>query len=71
MWKVVQCAVQGRGHIKESIPCQDKTHYIIDEAAASRARIRAFQNAAKESAIAQKYADQVSKFIEEAEFVEE
>ena len=48
-----------------------EAHYIIDEAAASRARIRAFQNAAKESAIAQKYADKVSKFIEEAEFVEE
>lgn len=31
MWKVVQCAVQGRGHIKESIPCQDKAHYFIDE----------------------------------------
>ena len=47
-----------------------EAHYIIDEAAASRARIRAFENAAKESAIAQKYADKVSKFIEEA-FVEE
>lgn len=34
-----------------------------------QARIRAFHNAAKESAVAQKYADQVSKFIEEA-FVE-
>lgn len=42
-----------------------ETYYIVDEAAASRARIRAFQNAAKESAVAQKYATQVSKFIEE------
>lgn len=25
MWQVIQCAVQGRGHIKEGIPCQDKT----------------------------------------------
>lgn len=40
--------------------------FLIDEAAASRARIRAFQNAAKESEIARKYAEQVSKFIEEA-----
>lgn len=40
--------------------------YLLDEAGASRARIRAFQNAAKESAVAQKYAEQVSKFIEEA-----
>ena len=45
--------------------------YVIDEVAASRARIRAFKNAAKESAVAQKYADQISKFIEEADFVEE
>ena len=48
-----------------------EAHYIIDEAAASRARIRAFQQAAKESAVAQKYADQISKFIEEATFEEE
>lgn len=26
MWKVIQCAVQGRGHIEEKIPCQDKTY---------------------------------------------
>lgn len=48
-----------------------EAHYIVDEAAASRARIRAFKNAAKESAVAQKYAEQVSKFINEAEYVEE
>ena len=47
-----------------------EAYYIVDEAAASRARIRAFEAAAKESAVAQKYAEQVSKFIEEA-FVEE
>lgn len=46
-------------------------HYIVDEAAASRARIRAFKNAAKESAVAQKYADSVSRFINEAEFAED
>ena len=40
--------------------------YIVDEVAASRARLRAFQNAAKESAVAQKYAEQVSNFIKEA-----
>ena len=43
-----------------------ETHYLLDEAGASRARIRAFENAAKESAIAQMHADQISKFIEEA-----
>lgn len=48
-----------------------EAHYIVDEAAASRARIRAFKNAAKESAVAQKYAEQVSKFIEEGSYEEE
>lgn len=31
MWKIVQCAVQGRGHIKEYIPCQDKTYYYTKD----------------------------------------
>lgn len=39
--------------------------YIVDEDAATKARIRAFENAAKESEIAQKYASQVSDFIKE------
>lgn len=43
-----------------------EAYYIVDEAEASRARIRAFENAMKESAVAQKYAKQVSEFIEEA-----
>ena len=43
-----------------------QTYYIVDENEASRARIRAFQNAATESAEAQKYAEQVSEFINEA-----
>lgn len=30
MWNTIQCAVQGRGHIKSDIPCQDKT-YIKNE----------------------------------------
>lgn len=42
-----------------------QTYYIVDENEAFRARIRAFQNAAKESAVAQKYADMVSEFINE------
>ena len=28
MWNSVQCAVQGRGHIKSDIPCQDKTFHV-------------------------------------------
>ena len=29
MWKMVQCAVQGRSHIKTNIPCQDKTFTLV------------------------------------------
>ena len=44
-----------------------EAYFIVDEAEASRARIRAFQNAAKESAVAQKYAEQISEFINDAQ----
>ncbi len=47
-----------------------ETYFIVDETAASKARIRAFQNAMKESAVAQKYAETVSKFIEEGNPIE-
>ena len=42
-----------------------QVYFIIDEDAACKARIRAFENAAKESAAAQKYAQKVSEFIKE------
>lgn len=42
-----------------------ETYYVIDEDAASEARIRAFENAMRESAIAQKHAEMVSDFIKE------
>ena len=29
MWSMIQCAVQGRGHIKTNVPCQDKTHTMF------------------------------------------
>ena len=28
MWNVIQCAAQGRSHIKTQIPCQDKTYSL-------------------------------------------
>lgn len=40
-------------------------YFIVNESAATRARIRAFENAAKESEAAQKYAEKVSKFVRE------
>ena len=42
-----------------------QTFFIIDESAATRARIRAMENAMKESEAAQKYAEKVSEFVRE------
>ena len=42
-----------------------RAYFIVSESAATRARIRAYENAARESAAAQKFADQVSKFVRE------
>ena len=42
-----------------------QVYYIINESAASKARIRAFENAKIESKIAQEYAEQISKFVNE------
>lgn len=40
-----------------------QTFFIINEKAASKARIRAMENAAKESEAAQKYAEKIAKFV--------
>lgn len=42
-----------------------QTFFVIDEDAATEARIRAFENAMRESEAAQKHAEMVSKFIRE------
>ncbi len=42
-----------------------QTFFVVNESAATRARIRAMENAAKESAAAQKYAEKVSEFVRE------
>lgn len=42
-----------------------QTFFVIDEDAATEARIRAFENAMRESEAAQKHAEMVSKFIKE------
>lgn len=63
-----------RGELKESFTVikevsknqvDMQVFYIVDIDAATKARIRAFENAAKESAVAQKYAEKVSDFIRE------
>lgn len=42
-----------------------QSYFIVNESAATRARIRALDNAAKESEAAQKYAQKVSDFVRE------
>ena len=42
-----------------------QTYFIVNEDAATKARIRAYENALKESETAQKYADKVSLFVRE------
>lgn len=42
-----------------------QTYFIVNEDAASKARIRAYENALKESEAAQRYAEKVSKFVRE------
>lgn len=42
-----------------------QTYFIVNEDAATKARIRAYENALKESEAAQKYAEKVSEFIKE------
>ncbi len=42
-----------------------QVYYIVSESAATKARIRAFENAAKESAAAQAYANKVADFVRE------
>lgn len=63
-----------KGEIQESFSIQRtgangqkeyKTYFIINEIAASKARIRAWENAALESEAAQRYATKVSEFIKE------
>ena len=40
-----------------------QTFFVVSESAATRARIRAYENALKESEAAQKYAQKVSDFV--------
>lgn len=42
-----------------------QTYYIVSQSAASRARIRAMEDALKESEAAQKHADKIAKFVRE------
>lgn len=46
-------------------PYELQTFYIVSESAASKARLRALENALKESEAAQRNADKISSFVRE------
>lgn len=59
MWKVIQCAVQGRSHIKSDIPCQDKTYSAIDNGT----HVIALADGAGSARLSHYGAETVTKFI--------
>lgn len=69
-----------KGELKESFSVirdlgngeyEMQTFFIVNEDAAVKARIRAYENALKESEAAQKYAEKVAEFVREGFTVEE
>lgn len=59
MWNVIQCAVQGRSHIRDDIPCQDKTYslYVND------VQVIALADGAGSASLSHYGADTVTKYI--------
>ncbi|ONI42900.1 hypothetical protein AN640_06980 [Candidatus Epulonipiscium fishelsonii] len=65
MWKTAKCEIQGRGHEKENIPCQDKTFYIKK----GDTTVIALADGAGSARLSQHGAATITKFIGE-EFIE-
>ncbi|ONI39405.1 hypothetical protein AN639_05455 [Candidatus Epulonipiscium fishelsonii] len=65
MWKTAKCEVQGRGHEKQDIPCQDKTFYIQE----GDTTVIALADGAGSARLSEHGADRVTRFIGE-EFIE-
>lgn len=59
MWKIIQCAVQGRSHLKSNIPCQDKTYSMI----ANNTQVIALADGAGSAKLSHYGADIATKFI--------
>ena len=59
MWNVIQCAVQGRSHIKSDIPCQDKTYSAVD----NDTQVIALADGAGSAKLSHYGAETVTKFI--------
>lgn len=58
--------IKGTVNGKKGEVYEMQTYYVVDPKAASQARIRALEAAAKESEAARKYAEEISAFIQEA-----
>lgn len=59
MWNSIQCAVQGRSHVKAGVPCQDKTFY----SSANDVQVIALADGAGSAKLSHFGAGTVTKFI--------
>ena len=59
MWNVIQCAIQGRGHIKSKTPCQDKTYSMVTDTM----QVIALADGAGSAKLSHHGAEIVTKFI--------
>lgn len=59
MWNVIQCASQGRSHIKSDIPCQDKTYSAFD----NDTQVIALADGAGSAKLSHYGAETVTKFV--------
>lgn len=59
MWNIIQCAVQGRGHVKSDIPCQDKTYSAV----ANDTQVIALADGAGSARLSHYGAETVTKYI--------
>lgn len=59
MWNIIQCAIQGRGHIKSNTPCQDKTYSMTT----GTMRVIALADGAGSARLSHYGAEAVTKFI--------
>lgn len=59
MWNILQCAVQGRSHIKSDTPCQDKTYSSV----ANDTHVIALADGAGSARLSHYGAETVTKYI--------
>lgn len=59
MWNLIQCAVQGRGHVKDNIPCQDKVYKYQKE----NVYISALADGAGSAKLSHYGAEDITQFI--------